>query len=53
MNTAVQQSTAVRERTRAPVAERSTPPAGLRCNRTAESSRGIAPKKLIAELDGG
>ncbi|MEU5470979.1 hypothetical protein [Streptomyces lydicus] len=53
MNTAVRQSTAVRERTRVPVAERSAPPAELRCDRTAESSRGIAPKKLIAELDGG
>ncbi|MFI0790757.1 hypothetical protein ACH4Q6_34835 [Streptomyces lydicus] len=52
MNAAVWQLAAVRERRRVPVAEQVAPPAGLRCDRTA-ASRGIAPKKLIAELDGG
>lgn len=38
---------------RVPLAEEGAPPAELLCDWTEESYRVIAPKKLIAELDGG
>ncbi|MGX7760790.1 MmcQ/YjbR family DNA-binding protein [Streptomyces angustmyceticus] len=38
---------------RVPLTERGAPPAELLCDWAEESYRVIAPKKLIAELDGG
>ncbi|MFC9239930.1 MmcQ/YjbR family DNA-binding protein [Streptomyces decoyicus] len=38
---------------RVPLAEQGAPPAELLCDWAEESYRVIAPKKLIAELDGG
>ncbi|UKY53772.1 MmcQ/YjbR family DNA-binding protein [Streptomyces inhibens] len=38
---------------RVPLEERDAPPADLLCDWAEESYRAIAPKKLIAELDGG